>query len=59
MAELAKNQLHTVTVTGYTAEGLGVARIDGRVAFIHGGVREEAGGAAGPGLSPLPCLRRL
>lgn len=41
MAELAKNQLHTVTVTGYTAEGLGVARIDGRVAFIHGGVRDE------------------
>ena len=31
MTLLAKNQLHTVTVTGYTAEGLGVARIDGQV----------------------------
>ena len=41
MAELAKNQLHTVTVTGYTAEGLGVARIDGQVVFVHGGVRGE------------------
>lgn len=41
MAELEKNQLHTVTVTGYTAEGLGVARVDGRVVFVHGGVRDE------------------
>ena len=41
MAQLTKNQLHTVTVTGYTAEGLGVARIDGQVVFIHGGVRGE------------------
>lgn len=41
MIQLAKNQLHTVTVTGYTAEGLGVARIDGQVVFIHGGVRGE------------------
>lgn len=41
MAELQKNQLHTVTVTGYSEEGLGVARIDGRVVFIHGGVRGE------------------
>lgn len=41
MAELAKNQLHTVTITGYTAEGLGVARADGQVIFVHGGVRGE------------------
>ena len=41
MAVLAKNQLHTVEVTGYTAEGLGVARIGGQVVFIHGGVRGE------------------
>lgn len=41
MAELAKNQLHTGTITGYTAEGLGVARIDGQVVFAHGGVRGE------------------
>lgn len=41
MGELQKNQLHTVTITGYSEEGLGVARIDGRVIFVHGGVRGE------------------
>ena len=41
MAELQKNQLHTATITGYSEEGLGVARIDGRVIFVHGGVRGE------------------
>ncbi len=41
MAQLQKNQLHTVTVTGYTSEGLGVARIDGQVVFLHGAVRGE------------------
>ena len=41
MADLQKNQLHTVTITGYSEEGLGVARIDGRVVFVHGGVRGE------------------
>ena len=41
MPDLQKNQLHTVTVTGYTAEGLGVARIHGQVVFVHGGVRGE------------------
>ena len=41
MAELQKNQLHTLTIDGYTAEGLGVARIEGRVVFVHGGVRGE------------------
>ena len=38
---LKKNQQHTVSITGYTAEGLGVARVDGQVVFIHGGVRGE------------------
>ena len=41
MPQLQKNQLHTVTITGYTAEGLGVARIDGRVVFVHNAVRGE------------------
>lgn len=41
MAGLLKNQVHTVTITGYSAEGLGVARIDGQVIFVHGGVRGE------------------
>jgi len=38
---MQKNQLVTVTITGYTAEGLGVARMDGLVVFVHGGVRGE------------------
>ena len=42
MPDLQKNQLHTVTITGYTAEGLGVARIDGQVVFVHNAVRGEA-----------------
>jgi len=41
MEELLKNQLHTVTIDGYSSEGLGVARLDGRVVFVHGGVRGE------------------
>ncbi|MCI9037618.1 MAG: 23S rRNA (uracil(1939)-C(5))-methyltransferase RlmD, partial [Oscillospiraceae bacterium] len=41
MAGLLKNQVHTVTITGYSAEGLGVARIDGQVVFVHGGIRRE------------------
>lgn len=38
---MQKNQLYTVTITGYTAEGLGVARVEGQVVFVHGGVRGE------------------
>lgn len=38
---LHKNELHIAPITGYTAEGLGVARIDGQVVFVHGGVRGE------------------
>ena len=38
---LEKNQLYTAEITGYTAEGLGVARLDGQVVFVHGGVRGE------------------
>ena len=41
MADLQKNQLHTAVITGYTAEGLGVARVNGQVVFVHGGVRGE------------------
>ena len=41
MPDLQKNQLHTVTITGYTAEGLGVARVDGQVVFVHNAVRGE------------------
>ena len=31
---LAKNQRHTVTITGWSAEGLGVARIGGGGGFF-------------------------
>ncbi len=41
MANLQKNQRHTVTVEGYSSEGLGITRIDGQVVFVHGGVRGE------------------
>ena len=41
MANLQKNQRHVVTVEGYSSEGLGVARIEGQVVFVHGGVRGE------------------
>ena len=39
--ELAKNQEHTVTIEGYGDGGMGVARIDGRVVFVHGALRGE------------------
>ena len=41
MAELQKNQLHTVTIADYSDQGLGIARVDGRVVFVHGGVWGE------------------
>lgn len=41
MDALRKNQLYTAELTGYTAEGLGVARVEGQVVFVHGGVRGE------------------
>ena len=41
MGEIRKNEIHTVTIEGYSSEGLGVARIDGRVVFVHGGIRGE------------------
>lgn len=41
MSDLVKNSIHTVTGSGYTAEGLCVARIDDRVIFVSGLLREE------------------
>lgn len=38
---LKKNEIYPVTITGYTAEGLGVARIDGQVVFVHGALEGE------------------
>ena len=41
---MQKNQVYTVAITGYTAEGLGVARVEGQVVFVHGAVRGEVCG---------------
>ena len=41
MAELKKNEIHELDITGYTAEGLGVARLDGRVVFVPNTIRGE------------------
>ena len=71
MPELRKNTLHTVEITGYTADGSGVARIDGLVVFIPGTIRGErwrvrllkvnkntAWGRGEELLSAAPCRRR-
>lgn len=34
MADWKKNTTHTLDITGYTAEGMGVARLEGRVVFV-------------------------
>ncbi len=39
--ELKKNTRHEAIIEGYSSEGLGVARLDGRVVFVHGGIAGE------------------
>lgn len=34
MSQWRKNTVHTLDITGYTAEGMGVARLEGRVVFV-------------------------
>lgn len=46
--ELAKNQEHIVAIEGYGEGGMGVARIDGRVVFVHGALRGETCPRADP-----------
>ena len=41
MAALEKNNIYTACIEGYSSEGLGIARIDGQVVFVHGAVRGE------------------
>ena len=41
MAILKKNEVHTVTITGYSSDGSGVTRIDGLVVFVKGALEGE------------------
>ena len=41
MADVRKNTIHTLDITGYTAEGMGVARLEGRVVFVPCTIRGE------------------
>lgn len=37
----AENEIHRLTITGYASDGDGVARLDGMVVFVRGGIRGE------------------
>ena len=41
MADWRKNTLHELEITAYTAEGMGVARLEGRVVFVPFTIRGE------------------
>jgi len=41
MADWKKNTIHPLDITGYTAEGMGVARLEGRVVFVPHTIRGE------------------
>ena len=41
LTELKKNQIVTARMEGYTAQGLGVCRIEGRAVFVPGAIRGE------------------
>lgn len=41
MAALEKNKIYRAAIEGYSSEGLGIARIDGQVVFVHRAVRGE------------------
>ena len=41
MASLQKNKTYRARIEGYSSEGLGIARIDGQVVFVHRAVRGE------------------
>lgn len=41
MTDWKKNTIHRLEITGYTAEGMGVARLEGRVVFVPDTIRGE------------------
>ncbi|MBE6919348.1 MAG: 23S rRNA (uracil(1939)-C(5))-methyltransferase RlmD [Ruminococcaceae bacterium] len=41
MATLEKNKIYRAVIEGYSSEGLGIARIDGQVVFVHRAIRGE------------------
>ena len=41
MPALEKNRIYRAHIDGYSSEGLGIARIDGQVVFVHRAVRGE------------------
>jgi len=41
MTELKKNDIHRVRIEDYSSEGLGIARINGQVVFVHGALDGE------------------
>lgn len=41
MADVRKNTLHALDIQGYTADGAGVGRLEGRVVFVPGTIRGE------------------
>ena len=41
MPGLEKNRIYRAHIDGYSSEGLGIARIDGQVVFVHGVIRAE------------------
>lgn len=41
MPALEKNRIYRAHIDGYSSEGLGIARIDGQVVFVHGAVQGE------------------
>ena len=58
MPGLEKNRIYRAHIDGYSSEGLGIARIDGQVVFVHGAIRGEApttaaAAAATSGICPM------
>ena len=41
MTALVKNQVYTAGITGYSSDGLGIARIGGQVVFVHDAIQGE------------------